>query len=546
MRYWASCRAILLSFGALLLVGLLLSPQPASANAGLQVLVQTWDPNNPDLHPANSAFDDPTFFDTKVNQAWALARGPICTQLLQDLSKPNIAGNGFSLYNTDCTMASNVAVSIVGPASVSKVTMQFVGTGNVVDATSTQPYVGSWGDPRFSVTFDMTANVTLVPLPQPKVTALSVTVSNGSISTQNTMADILKALDSFAGTGFVTQAQNSINTTKKLDPSIINNLLAGVQTPLSQASQFPYVALWHHNSRIVIDLAPQAPDQPRPGSISGAITWTKASNITISDCSKIQFTDTVQLGPAPLTFPYGSFGNTPTDTFGAHPVSSGAPADMGDHYQCQYTYSQIPLALPNSFAGSASGSTGQKGSQYMLSYLAVKPSNWSGTVNPSGSQSGLNFQILASTAMLPFHAAINQVVAGPQNPGDPLHSSQIVNPNIAVNNAKITQTQTSSALAQNAALANELVNQGTTLMKSNDLAGAAAAFNNALALKADNQVALLNLGLVHLKMGQTATGRNELQHALQVANLHGDTATAAAAQAALRGIGAAPAGTMIR
>jgi len=544
MRHWVSCRAILFSFGALLFIGLLfLSPQPASANAGLQVLIQTWDPNNPDQHPANSVFDDPTFFDTKVNQAWTLARGPICTQILQDLSKPNIAGNGFSLYNTDCTMASNVAVSITGPASVSKVTMQFIGTSNVIDATSTQPYVGSWGDPRFSVTFDMTANVTLVPLPQPKVTALTVTVSNGTISTQNTMADVLKALDSFAGTNFLTTAQNSINVTKKLDPSVINNLLAGVQTPLSQASQFPYVALWHHNSRLVIDLAPQASDQPRPGSISGMITWTKASNITIADCSKIQFTDTVQLGPPPLTFPYSSFGNTPTDTFGAKPVSSGAPTDMGDHYQCQYTYSQLPLALPSSFAGSASGSTGQKNGPYMLNYLAVKPSNWSGTVNPNGSQSGLNFQIVDSTAMLPFHAAINQVVVGPQNPGDPLHNAQGVNQSV-INNAK--GTQTSTTLAQNAAMANVYVNQGTTLMRSNDLAGAAAAFSNALSLKADDQVALLNLGLVHLKMGQTATAKSELQHALQVANLHGDAATASAAQAALRGMGAAPAGTMIR
>ncbi|MBV8081935.1 MAG: tetratricopeptide repeat protein [Candidatus Eremiobacteraeota bacterium] len=507
---------------------MLISPRPAAASAGLTVLVQTWDPKSPDLHPVNQAFDDPTFFDKAVNQAWALGKAQICTQLESDLGKPNVIASGFSLYNMSCTMASSVQVSIVGPATKSKVTMQFVATGNEFDASSTQPYVGSWGDPAFSVTYDMTANVTLNPLPQPQVTNLTVTVSNANVQTKNTIADVLKALDGFFGTGFLTKAQQSIDTTKKLDPSVINGLLAGVQTPLSQANQFGYIALWHHNDRIVVDLAPVLPDTPRPASISGVITWAK-SGISISDCSKIQLSNTVQLGPDPLTLLPSSFGAAPTDTFGSQTVSSGAPQDMGDHYQCQYTYSSLPNTLPNTVAGTASGTTGQKNTPILLSYLKVKPSNWNGTVNLNGPQNGLNFEVDAATAALPYNVAVPQMPI--QNPG-PLHENN--NPNIAVNPA-VTQTNTTT-LAQNAALSSQLTAEGSRLAQSGNLNGAASAFSNALALKGDNQVALLNLGLVHLKMGQTATAKNELQHALQLATQHGDTATAQAAQAALRTI----------
>jgi len=442
--------------------------------------------------------------------------------------------SGYSLYDMDCTMASNVQVSIVGPASPSKATIQFTGTGNTFEASSTQPYVGTWGDPRFSVTYDITANVTLAPLPQPQVTSLSITVSNAKLQTQNTMADILADLDSFLGTGFLSKAENSIDATQKLDPSAINGFLAQANTPLSQASQFQYVNLWHQNDRIIVDLAPQSSDQPRPGSISGVITWTKASNIAISDCSNIKFADTVQLGPAPLSFPMNSFGAAPTDVFGSESVASGPPADMGDHYQCQYTYAQMPLALPNSLAGMAAGSTGQKNSVLHLYYLEVQPSGWNGRVNLNGDQqNGLNFQVVWGSANIPYY--LGKKFTGPQNPGD-LRTNPSVNQNGPVNNGSV---MTSSTIAQNAAAANALVERGLNLTRTGDLAGAASSYGNALALMPDNQVALLNLGLVHLKMGLTTQGKSELQRALQIARLHGDAATARQAAAALRGAGAA-------
>ena len=64
--------------------------------------------------------------------------------------------------------------------------------GAYLEATSTQPTVlGSWADPRFGVSFDITIDIDLVPSGGLRVTGSSATLSNASIQSANVVGDVL-------------------------------------------------------------------------------------------------------------------------------------------------------------------------------------------------------------------------------------------------------------------------------------------------------------------------------------------------------------------
>jgi len=487
---------------------------PSAASTGLQILVQPWDPNTPSAQAANSVFDKPTFFDDELSLAWTLARSPICAKLTQALGKPNLAGTGYTLYNIDCTMGSTGTLKILS-AYNGLVVGQFDVPGNDFEATSTQNTVfGSSLDPRFDVTYDLglTVSFTLIPL---NVQTASLTVSNATINTKNLAGDVLKALDSFLSTGFITKAEKSIDSTQKLDPAVLNNLLAAASNNQLEtlAQQYAFHNVWHTNSRLVVDFAPVFPSSGS-SALSGVISWSKASQINIPDCSKITLNDTLQTGPQQLALPYNTFGSVPTATGGSLTIG-GAPTDRGDHYECQYSINGLGANLPNTVSGWAAGSMNNAPKYTTASFesLRLQPSGWPGTAVISGQQSGYNFQVVAQRVNL-FVNARSQ--AGPINPGV-LRTLPAVDLGLLVTKPGDVQ-----------------VEQGITAFRAGNTAGALASFNAALAENPGDDTALYNRGLANLKLGNASQGMADLRRAAALARSKQDMLLAGKAEAAIR------------
>jgi hypothetical protein len=517
----SACFAVLLGAGL---------AAPCLASTGLQILVQPWDPHTPSAQVASSVFDQPTFFDDQLNAAWTLARSPICNQLTTDLGKSNLLGAGYTLYDIDCTMGSSGSF-VVHSVKNGQVWAEFDVGGNTIEATTTQPSVcGSECDPRFSITYNLAldVNFTLIPL---QVDTAQATVTLTNIDSKNLAGDVLKAVVGFSGSSFLKLAGKSVTTTQKLDPSILNNLLAlASKNQVSQlASQYAYNNVSFHNARLIVDFAPVFAATPGPGSINGTITWTKASQIHIADCSKITLSDTVQTGPPQLTFPYNTFGSPPTASAGSISIG-GPPADLGDRYACSYSISNLALNLPSTVTAQASGSVGNATAQpkTVLYFQVIRalPAGWSGTTLVSGAQTGDDFALVTQQGNLTVMNA--RTPALPVNPSDPGYRPIYVDPNLLAVSSR-------SAAAQ----------RGVNAFRSGDVSGALTNFNVALAQKPDDYVTLYNRGLANLRLGNTSAGLADLRQAGAIARSKGDVALAAKADMAIRQFGAGAQGNQL-
>ena len=495
-----------------------LSAGPVLADAGLQVLVQPWDPHNSASGQAQSVLDDPHFFDRNVAKVWSDARDPICAQLKTILGKPDLIGKGMSLYNIDCAMGATGVLTVSQPKSTEKrFVMVFHVGGNGVTATSTQPTVlGSYADPRFSVAYDLDAYVdaTILPL---TANSVKIVVSNASIDSHNLSADILKTLDAFFKLGYLVTAQNAIDQTKKLDVAAFNSALAQANGPLMQyASQYAYANFWWSKSRIIADFAPVFPSTPRTSVAGGKIRWTKSSEIAIDDCSHFTMSSIAQTGPAPLTYPLSSYGEAPTVPGLGVFAASGAPIDAGDHFECAYTLSQLPAALPESMSAGAQGHAPITGGNRMTGYfvLAMSHSAWQDGVSIDGRKDGLDWDVAVA------HVGGGGAVRGGYrryNPVDP--ASRAID----------TSRYESGANSV----------RGIDLVRSGDLVGAEAHFATLAHENPRDASALLNLALVHIAQGQSPLAKTELASASRLANASGNAALAGKIDTQLRALGGA-------
>jgi len=519
-RVWQRTRLHVLTIAAVVVLTQALA-LPVKASTGLQLLVQSWDPHNPSSQAFQSVFDDPTFFDTTLGQAWTLARSPICSSITAQLGQKDLLGKGFTLYDIDCTMGTTGTFQIHNVTN-GVISAEFDVTGNSLEATSTQNTVcGSECDPRFSLTYDLNLAVkfTVIPL---QVSSATVTLSNATLDSKNAAGDVLKAIDSFFNFGFIGKAEKAIDTTQKLDPSSINSILAGQNSnKVAQlAGQYQYINMWHTNARLIVDFAPVMPGGSGPGGLSGNVWWTKASQINVADCSKIKLSTTVQTGPPQMSFPYSAFSAAPTTSAGALSIS-GMPIDLGDRLECGYTITNLPADLPGTVTGQVSGTIGGPQTPphvtIAFQYLVVKPDGWTGTAVVAGPQSGYNFQMLAQSGNLSSVVNEKPKTGQPINPGD-----------LRANPVLVEQGPLAKSAGAGA------VQAGVSAYRLGNYSGAVSNFNSALAADPANYAALYNRGLAEIRLGQTDRAKADLQRAADLAHSKGDTAVANEAEMVLR------------
>jgi hypothetical protein len=505
-------RGVLL--GAVTVGAVVAQALPASADAGFQVLVQAWDPRNPNSGTAQSVFDDAHFFDTQIAAVWSKARDPICTAIKAQIAQANPLAKGVSLYNVDCSMGSSAIVSISQPkGSTNRFAFSFKVSGNSLTATSTQPTpFGNSLDPRFSITYELDADVDVSVLPF-TANSVKVAISGASLDSHNFAADVLKAVDDFLSLGFRQRAEQAIDQSKSLNVSTINSALAKANGPLMQyAPKYSYSAFWWAHNKIIADFAPVLPSTPRPASVRGTIRWSKASRITITDCSHFVMGATSQAGPAPLTYPYGVYGDAPTVAGVGQFVASGPPRDAGDHFECSYTLAQLPEALPERFTAVAKGAGPITGGNAIIGYylLTMHPQGgWQNDGGPVfGTPTGFDWEVTVGHTS---GTGLQKVVLFNKPGGDP-------------------------ALRLNLLVSGGPYDRGLVLAHSGDFNGAAAHFTSWLRAHPSDATALYNLGLIQLQQGQISQAQTNLTQASKLARAAGDAALLAKIDAQLKAL----------
>ncbi len=436
-------------------------------------------------------YSDPTLFSDTIGNAWSKSRDAVCKALTQELGQGDLIAKGFTLYKMDCSMGfvSSLAITQQHYGS-NAVSLAITVPGNTFAATSTQPSVaGSYADPRFSIAYDveLDADLTLNPL---AISNATIHVKNVSLDSQNLVADIAKALDSFfTGGKYRDLAERTLTVSRALPVDTINGMLGSVQTPIAgYVNKYAEIGFWVRNGVLIVDFAPKPIANPGGGSVSGAFTWTKTGQVKIPNCSGFALSGNFENGPSPLVSPPGDLGSTPTLAVGNFSV--GALVDRGDHYECPYTITGLPLALPTTLRATVTGATipappGSGGGGHFTNLVYVSPVGWSDPIAPGASTPGKNFIVGSTIVQTKPFGTVNQQF-GPTNPGDPDPSARLF---------------TNSA---------------------NVLDGAA----------------MYKQGLATMKLGSKAQGIAQLQAAYAKAKSLGDTATLNLAASALKAAGA--------
>jgi len=358
---------------------------PAAAAVGARVLVQQWDPRQPDAQPVHTLADDPDIVSRSIAQAWVTGREQICKALKAKLGTPGLA-KGQSLYDIDCRIDANAAFSVES-AAANVLHVRFAIRGNSVSATSTVPDpLPKALDPRFSLTLDASLTVKLAVQADPNNTLRAVearfALASAKLDSHNASGDAIKfvvddLVPFFGGPNFKTMAEAAINGVSSDLAGTFNSAIAPVNAKLRGPSELLRVGVWGRPNRITVAFAPREIAPPGGGTASGALRWDPAQ-YRPKDCSSFQLQASVQTGPAPLLNP-----DNPS-VVGVAPrrkVGSASLAPSGDR-ECRYAITGLPQGWParieTQVQGVARLQTG--GNTFFKRFVTLVPDGWSGAV----------------------------------------------------------------------------------------------------------------------------------------------------------------------
>jgi hypothetical protein len=166
------------------------------------------------LVPHNEQMAGVTAF-LDLNNQWSKNLEQTREKILERLSESRPGGE--SLYDVSLTLPSDGYQEIAQDEWGTH--LRLTVRGAYLEATSTQPtLLGSWADPRFGVTFDITIDVHLAPTGGLRVTNTVATISNASIHAANVVSDVLGFFNSLAdfytGINFKVLTEQAINGTQ--------------------------------------------------------------------------------------------------------------------------------------------------------------------------------------------------------------------------------------------------------------------------------------------------------------------------------------------
>jgi hypothetical protein len=377
-------RTSILVGAALLAAGSCLSAAAATP-VGARVLVQQWDPRQPDAQPVHTLADDPDIVSRSIAQAWTTGREQICKALKAKLGTPGLV-KGQSLYDIDCRIDANAAFSVES-ALANVLHVRFAIRGNSVSATSTVPDpLPKALDPRFSLTLDASLTVKLAVQPDPNHTLRAVearfALAGAKLDSHNASGDAIKfvvddLVPFFGGPNFKQVAEAAINGVSSDLAGTFNGAIAPVNAKLRGPSELARVGVWGRPNRITVAFAPRQVAPPGGGTASGALRWDPA-HYRPKDCSSFQLQASVQTGPAPLLNPdnHGVVGVAPR-----RHVGSASLAPSGDR-ECRYAITNLPQGWPARIEPQVQGVTRLQtgGNTFFKRHVTLVPDGWTGAV----------------------------------------------------------------------------------------------------------------------------------------------------------------------
>jgi hypothetical protein len=347
----------------------------APSGGDVRITLSAWNPATPTAAPVATTSTFPALLLTAFNGAFTSQAPTICAAVKAQLTAANGMGSGFTAHpqNFVCnpgSTPSSVALSMQGNAY----TIAYTITGNYLELTTTTPTaLGAYADPRFSVTFNMTLNVTM-PVPSTSaplaVNSMTVTFSQGQVDSHNLAADVVKALAGvvafFDGPNFQYEAQKAIDSASVNLTSTANAALAKINLAAVVGPSYTQVSgsLPTGSDGPIMALTFAKPiDVPTHGTATLPVTvqWTYGTGAPAGGCAALSAKATVQVGPPAAGSPMSATGNPG--------VGSGIPKQTGEWQKCTFDVTYLPSGIPINLAAAISG--GWNSAKYVITGLAT-------------------------------------------------------------------------------------------------------------------------------------------------------------------------------
>lgn len=426
---------------------------------GVRVLLQVWNPLNPDRTDVVTLVNEPTLLSDSLRDAWMESRVKICEQLKGRMGVGG-AANGQTLRDITCELDPQIALDVSGGGQ-NTVHATFL-VGGYLEATSTTPGpLGEYADPRVSISVTAKLELTLAIQPNPdqtlRVSRALFSLSNAKLDSHNFTGDILKFVSDdlipfFGGPNFKSIAEDAVNKVSIDLASRFDSALAPVNAKLKGPSDAIRVGVAGSPGLLSVAFAPREIPPPTGGSLSGVLRWDAAQFTPRTGCSSFEIRATVQTGPVPM---FAANASAPTREVGHLDISSI------DATTCRFTLSGLAPGWPNVLTtrvvgGNAARNTGS--SIYTVSYSLVGD-GWGGrVVVPQPTASGnylVGRSIDAAAIKSADYSSIKKVVEAEMdariNPAVRKSDTVSLNPQPLPPKADSTATQTkiSNPAAQN-------------------------------------------------------------------------------------------------
>ena len=380
----------------------LLAAAPAQASVGAQVLLQTWNPQQPQTQGLLAPARSPTIVSDTLAVFWAGAgRAAACAAVNEAL-----AGFRPQLTAIDCQLNASADLQAL-PGANGQIVLRLSVPTNKVFASAEIDLVP---DPRFSVDFDLQLDLTLAATSDPhrllRVTKADVHVANAHIDSQNFIGDVLEAanlLVSFiGGPDFMRQAERAlekpaINIVQRANDALppVN---AQLKLPAMMVGSHVRVGLWSRPGMLTVAFAP-APVPVGGGAMEGTVRWDPAT-VELPRCDDLAIAATVQVGPRPLLSPDGALGTAPLRT-----VGTLRPLQVANG-SCRYRLDGLGLGLPHRLEASAQGAARPVQARAgHMSVIPMQPQGWSGeAVTPQPVAAPRDYLISATQLLAPKRA----------------------------------------------------------------------------------------------------------------------------------------------
>lgn len=172
--------------------------------------------------------------DRTIDKVWNdFGRGTVTEKIKQQLEGRRFTRK-IAIYDTQVNLTNITSKQVSRIPGTNKIRMQLVLPGNNTYFKTTTPSIlGSYADPSFRVSYDLTLNVTMSvdqsanPI---KVDELNIQVSNGRYRGANITGTVAKAVGDFlTGGGFSNSIVSQINQEIDLRAQLANAIAPAIQ-----------------------------------------------------------------------------------------------------------------------------------------------------------------------------------------------------------------------------------------------------------------------------------------------------------------------------